>query len=163
MSFQPGAIDTAQPWRAEPVIAHSALLDASFRHWLGRPLLNPADDARAFAEHLYHAPFVVVSHGTEDDPLFNYANLAAQRLWELDWPRFVGMPSRHSAEPAARGERAESLAAALQKGFIAGYEGIRIARGGRRFHIRDGVIWNLFDRAGEPRGQAATFARWDFL
>ena len=43
------------------------------------------------AEALMDAPFVVLSHGTEDDPIFNYGNLAAQKLF-LEW---IGRLSPH--------------------------------------------------------------------
>ena len=95
--------------------------------------------------------------------LFNYANLCAQGLWELDWDAFVGMPSRRSAEVEARGDRSTALRSALSEGWLEGYSGIRITASGRRFKIFDGLIWNLLDGDGVRRGQAATFSRWEFV
>ena len=45
----------------------------------GRPLLErePGATDAENAQRLYGAPFVVLAHDTEPDPLFNYANLAA--------------------------------------------------------------------------------------
>ncbi len=139
------------------------MLNDSYRHWTGHCLLENPGDAEKLSRALYLAPFVLVSHGTEADPLFNYANLTAQRLWELSWGDFVGMPSRRSAELQAQADRSSALSSALNGGWLRGYSGIRIAAGGRRFRIYDGTIWNLLDVAGERKGQAATFSRWEFL
>lgn len=57
------------------------------------------DANHKLADALYRAPFVVLSHGTEPDPLFNDANLTAQRLSEMTWAQITAMPSRLSAEP----------------------------------------------------------------
>jgi hypothetical protein len=151
------------PWKQPRIVEHSRLLAHTFWHWTGRSLLAGDWAPEEGARQLYHAPFVLVSHGTEPDPLFNYANLAAQRLWELDWAALVGMPSRRTAETDAQGERAQVLRAALRSGFVEGYSGVRISGGGRRFWIRNGVIWNVLDEAGNMHGQAATFADWDYL
>jgi hypothetical protein len=154
---------TLSPWTDPVILAHSLLLDASHRHWLGRPLLEGSYSPRDLAEALYQAPFVLVSHGTEADPCFNYANLTAQTLWELDWEELVGMPSRNSAEVREQAQRARALNSASRIGFTSGYSGVRISSGGRRFRIFDGLIWSLLDHRGTYRGQAATFSRWEYL
>jgi len=150
-------------WQRPGITVHSQLLSNSFRHWTGRSLLDIPVEGEALTQALYRAPFVLVSHGTESDPLFNYANLTAQSLWGLAWNEFVGMPSRRSAEVEAQTDRTAALRTALSKGWVEGYTGIRIAADGRRFWIYDGIIWNLRDRDGSLRGQAATFSRWTFI
>lgn len=63
--------------------AHAALLAASYRHWTGRELVDAGLDPQARARVLFEAPFVVASHGTEPDPIFNYGNQAVVfREWE---------------------------------------------------------------------------------
>ena len=151
------------PWSTPRIIEHSLLLAQCYQRWTGRVLLEGEWEPPELARRLYEAPFVLVSHGTEPDPLINYANLTAQGLWELKWGELVGMPSRKTAEAAARGERSKALGSALQGGFVEGYSGIRVSAVGRRFLIENGVIWNLLDEAGEMRGQAATFSEWIYL
>ncbi len=34
-------------------------------------------------ETLYHAKFILISHGTQIDPVFNFTNLEAQKLWGI--------------------------------------------------------------------------------
>ncbi|MCP5115894.1 MAG: MEKHLA domain-containing protein, partial [bacterium] len=135
----------------------------SFRHWTGRPLLEGEWAPQELACRLYEARFVLVSHGTEPDPLFNYANLTAQRLWELEWDALIGMPSRKTAEKSAQDDRSRALHTALRGGFVEDYSGVRISAGGRRFRIEHGVIWNLPDGSGNLRGQAAMFSDWTRL
>jgi hypothetical protein len=151
------------PWTHPAIIDHSRLLADGFHRWTGRHLLRDRLSPEDLAHRLYQAPFVLLSHGTEADPLFNYANLTAQCLWELDWSQMVGMPSRRSAEPVEQAKRAQALGAAGQGGCLQGYTGIRISAGGRRFRILDGIIWTLLNAEGVRVGQAATFAHWEFL
>ena len=141
---------------------HALLLIESYGRLLGKALLPPgAPSARARA--LYEAPFVVVSHDTAPDPVFNYANLAAQRLFEMDWSAFVRTPSRLSAGPVHRNERARLLEEVTRKGYIDNYAGIRVAKSGRQFRIERAVVWNLTDARGHPAGQAAVFSDWQDL
>ena len=73
------------------------------------------------------------------------------------------MPSRKTAEPVERSERADMLKRGLQKGFIEDYQGIRITTTGKRFYIENAIIWNLQNDDGVRIGQAATFGEWKFL
>ena len=141
---------------------HAALLCTSYRRLTGTALLT-VDANHSLAEALYRAPFVVLSHGTEPDPIFNDANLTAQRLFEMTWAQITAMPSRLSAEPLSRKERARLLAAVSERGFIEDYQGVRISASGRRFMIEQATVWNLIDAQGRPAGQAATFAHWTRL
>ncbi|KOR30639.1 hypothetical protein TI04_04790 [Achromatium sp. WMS2] len=152
-----------QYWLEPKIILHSKLMYDSYSHWLGKPLITGIDDAQSLAEALYRAPFVLVSHDTDFDPKFNYANLQAQDLWQLGWPEFVGRPSRTSAETAEQQQRAQALNVAADAGFTTGYSGIRISARGQRFLILDGVIWNIVDTAGHCVGQAASFPKWEFV
>lgn len=145
------------------LLAHSELLLASYRQLLGTPLLPDAADADTPAQRLFNAPFALLSHGTEDDPIFNYANACALQLFELEFAELSTLPSRLSAEPALREEREQLLARVTQFGFIDNYQGIRISKSGRRFLIRNAIVWNLFDAQQVYRGQAACFHDWLYV
>ena len=152
---------TAEPGPANSyLVAHASLLRHAYRHWTGRDLLDPALAPEAAAQALYEAPYAVLSHDAGPDPCFTYANLTAQRLFEMPWPQIVGLHSRHSAEPLAREERERLLARVTQQGYIDDYSGVRISGSGRRFLIRHATVWNLLDAGGVYRGQAACFADW---
>jgi hypothetical protein len=141
-------------------VDHVQLLLDSFARLLGRELIERDGSAAEQAERLFQAPFVVVSHGTEADPVLNYGNAAALARWEMSWDELTRTPSRLTAEPVHRDERARLLARTREHGFVDDYSGIRIAKTGRRFRIEQAIVWNLTDEAGRHRGQAATFDRW---
>ncbi|KAM3099395.1 MEKHLA domain-containing protein [Phormidesmis sp. 146-12] len=150
------------PWQKASVIDHTQRLIKSFQHWTGK-LLVGQDSPEKQAQSLFEAPFAVVSHGTEPDPIFNYANAQALHLWQLDWKQFTQMSSRLSAEPVVQAERDRLLAEAKLKGYINDYRGIRITSTGQRFWIENVTLWDVFDENNRSFGQAATFSHWKFL
>ncbi len=131
------------------------LLADSYRRLTGRRLVAPGPD---IFRALWEAPRVIVAHGTEDDPVFFYGNRLALELFALDFEAFSRLPSRLSAEPLARAERARLLERVRLDGFIDDYAGVRIAADGRRFRIAGATVWNLIDPHGVLYGQAACFA-----
>lgn len=137
---------------------HAQRLCASYLRLTGRHLVDPGagDPVKA----LDGASFAVVSHGTEADPVFNYANRAALALFATDWTSFTRLPSRCSAEAAQQEAREKLLAQVAQQGFADDYCGIRIAADGRRFRIEDTTVWNVLDEDGRSVGQAARIPRW---
>ena len=145
------------------VIAHSQILARSLKHWTGRGLLQETAGPAELADKIFHAPFALVSHGTETDPVLNYGNAAALALWEMSWVEFSRTPSRLTAEAPNREERARLLAAVSARGFIDDYSGIRISKTNCRFRIAQATVWNLLDERGDYSGQAAMFSRWEFL
>lgn len=150
-------------WEQDSVITHSAMLARSYRRFTGRDLLPGLFNPLGWSRNLFAAPFVLVSHGTEADPVLNYGNRAALALWELSWEELKRTPSRLTAEAPEREERARLLAAVTAHGFIDDYSGVRISKSGRRFRIARATVWNLISERDEPCGQAATFDRWEFL
>jgi hypothetical protein len=143
-------------YRAE----HAALLVRSFQHWTDRSLLPVDQVVSSAAEALYHAPMVVVSHGTEPDPIFNYGNLSAQKLFAMSWGQLTRLPSRCSAEVVEQSERERLMRRVREHGYIADYRGVRISATGQRFFIEQAVVWNLLDAEEKLMGQAAVFDHW---
>ncbi len=149
---------------SEKILHHSQLLYHSFARTTGKSLLQTVPISEEFlAQALYEAPFVLLSHDTQTDPVFNYANLTAQQLWEMDWAQFTRLPSRLSAEPVAMAERQAMLGEAREKGYLSDYQGVRISSSGRRFLIKGAILWSLYDAQGAYQGQAAFFQDWTFL
>jgi hypothetical protein len=107
--------------------------------------------------------FVLLSHGTEADPLLNYGNQKALQLWEMTSAEFLQTPSRKTAESPLREERARLLQLVTSQGFINNYSGVRISKSGKRFQIKKAIVWNVSDENGQNIGQAATFQDWVFL
>ncbi len=152
-------------WSDPQLIYHSQLLAKSYKHWLKRDLMPLAAslDAVTFCQRLFEAPFALVSHGTEIDPILNYGNEAALKLWDLSWEEFIQTPSRQTAGPENQATRAALMAKVMQDGFIENYEGVRISSKGRRFKIIDAIVWNLLEESQEYAGQAALIKRWQYI
>ncbi len=140
--------------------AHIQLLATSYQRLTRRHLVDPDLDAEAAARHLFEAPFVLLSHSADADPIMTYANRTALDLFELDWEQLTRMPSRLTAEAPDRAERARLLAQVTAHGYIDQYSGVRVSSSGRRFRIDGATVWNLTDQAGHYLGQAATFDSW---
>jgi MEKHLA domain len=160
------------PWQTEAMIVHCQNLAFSYHHWTKLDLLSmptdpPPNSAWLMAERLFYAPFALLSHGLEADPILNYGNQTALNLWQTSWAQLTTTPSRQTAEPQAQSVRGELLAQALAKGFIQNYQGIRISSKGNRFAIANVTIWNLIDYrpeySGQKLGQAAMFTDWQML
>lgn len=133
------------------------LIAASFSRLTGRSLCPAANDP---ADALWSLPRVILAHGTEPDPVFFFGNRMALELFDMSAQDFIALPSRLSAEPLLREERARLLERVARDGFIDDYSGIRVSATGRRFRIEQAIVWNLIDEAGIAQGQAATFDRW---
>ncbi|TMV45958.1 MEKHLA domain-containing protein [Paenibacillus mesophilus] len=141
---------------------HARLIMDSYRKWTGKSLLDEGADSGNEFERLFRSPVVVLSHGTEPDPILNFGNRAALALWEMDWETFTRTPSRLTAEPMIREKRETFLKNVSDNGYVDNYTSIRISSTGRRFYIIETTVWNLADENGIVRGQAAAFRehRW---
>ena len=151
------------PWQTGFAVAQTQILARSLKHFTQRDLLPGDFPPPELAEKIFHAPFVIVSHDTEADPVLNFGNAAALALWEMSWAELTRTPSRLTAEAPDREERARLLAAVAERGFIDDYSGVRISKSGRRFRIARATVWNLLTEAGQPCGQAAMFREWELL
>ncbi len=149
---------------ADPQIVqwYQYLLD-SYVHWVKHELIQRNGTPLEQAERLFNSAFVVASHGVENDPLLNYGNQAALNLWAMDWQQFTQIPSRLTAEPVNREERARMLEQAGTQGYISDYRGVRISSTGKRFLVDQAIIWNIHKPDGTTIGQGATFSSWKYL
>ena len=145
------------------VILHNQRMLNSFQRWTGQELITRNSSPEEEAEVLFNAPFAVVSHDTEADPIFKYGNKKALELFEMTWEEFIKMPSRNSAEPMEQKLRAEFMANVTKNGFVDNYEGVRISNTGKRFLMKNAIVWNVLDEGGKYCGQAATFSSWMYL
>ena len=134
----------------------------SYEHFTGQPLVAGDRSYEAdIAKRVFEASFALVSHGTQTDPIFNYANQTAMELFEMSWFEFTALPSKCSAEPVSREERAKLLEQVTRDNYIDDYSGIRISKNGKRFCIEQATVWNVIDKdSRDYLGQAAVFSRW---
>ena len=142
---------------------HVERLCSSFHHWTGKPLLPhiKSNDDPVLA--LFDAPFVLVSHGTETVPIFNFGNRNALDLFEITWEQFTRLPSKNSADQDNQQDRAQLMAHVARHGYALDCKGIRISATGRRFLIEGATVWNVIDENNHYHGQAALFDNWAYL
>jgi hypothetical protein len=142
------------------LLQHSQHLLNSFKALTHQDLIDRTASIEIQASNLFYANFVIVSHDSNKDPIFNYGNQSALDLWEFDWKQFTRLPSRLSAEPLAQIHRDRLLLEVKNQGYIANYRSIRISRTGKRFWVENATIWTVTDNNGNDIGQAATFSKW---
>jgi len=141
---------------------HIAILDANLQRFTGHTLMNTDAKGGSLAKAVFGAPFALISHNHDSDPVFSYGNRTALELFEVNWQDLMNMPSRLSAELENREERAKLLAKVTKNNFIDDYSGIRISAKGNRFQIEHAVVWNLYHHDAYY-GQAAMFSQWKML
>jgi len=156
--------ETCEPCAGNDYLGeHAELILSSYFRMTGRNLIDPELSIDERYRVLFNAPFCVVSHNTETDPIFNYGNKVALALFEIQWNNFINLPSRLSAEPQTREEREQLLERVTQYGFIEDYKGVRISSLGKRFFVDDAIVWNMADKQGRYCGQAAVLFKWSKL
>lgn len=137
--------------------ARISLIAESYLRLSGQPLVDTHGDV---IDALWRSPVCIVAHDTADDPVFFFGNATALALFELDFTSFTKLPSRYSAEPLLREERARLLERVNRDGLIDDYAGVRVSSTGKRFRIARASVWNLIDEGGARHGQAAAFSDW---
>ncbi|HTI17988.1 MAG TPA: MEKHLA domain-containing protein [Trinickia sp.] len=137
-------------------IAFFTLLATSYRHFWSEHLV-PADmSTHEGTRWLYEsAPFLLLAHNAELDPVFIYGNKAAQRQFEYAWDELVQLPSRLSAAEPDRRERTTFIEQVRKDGCAENYRGIRIAKSGKQFWIERARLWQLVDDNQRLHGLAA--------
>jgi len=115
------------------------------------------------AIQVYNAEYVLLAHNGTSDPIFNYANQTALDLFEMSWEEFTQMPSKYSAESDEREHREKFLAEVMENGYSKNYTGIRISKTGKRFKIKNVMLWNVYDSEKNRIGQAALFDEYEYL
>jgi len=140
---------------------HVTILQANLQRFTGHDLID-VSDAELLSKAVFEAPFALISHNNEADPVFNYGNRIAMALFEIDWQDLIKIPSRLSAEAKNRDARNALLAEVTKNNFIDDYSGVRISAKGRRFQIEHAIVWNLYHN-NEYYGQAAMFSQWKRL
>lgn len=143
-------------------IKHGQLLCSSYTRWTNQSLLSE-NNPNKLLQGLYKAPFAIVSHGIEEDPIFNFGNKIALKLFEFNWEQFIQIPSRNSVEMTNRKQRDELMQRVSNDGHMVDYSGVRISSTGKRFKIEGATIWNIIDENEHYHGQAAMFKNWSTI
>jgi len=124
----------------------------SYQAALGEPLVDCKGDVTS---KVWNLNFPLIMHDNTIDPKFNYANKAAQNLFEYEENEILGLPSRLSA-PADQQKARKVIMEKLKKdSFITNYSGTRVTKTGKLFQIVNATIWNTYNQDRIFSGQAA--------
>lgn len=150
-------------WQKSDIITWTQIILNSYQQLLNKELIDRNGDELTQSKNLFFTDFVVFSHNTDLDPIYNYGNKKGLQLWEMDWQQLNNTPSRTTTQPLLREQREDLLAETTTKGYVKNCQGIRISRTGKKYQIKDITIWNLVDEKEKFCGQAATFSQWEKL
>jgi hypothetical protein len=160
--------------------AHVAMLNANLQKWTGRGLFaHMFEDTKDKSLHEWDdihmsSQFAIMSHGSSSGlsgPIINYANFGTCGVLELPRDKLLQFPAYMVAEPGWDQEEWQLALARLKelgtkysddptRQCISMYSGWRCTLPGqRRFYVRDGVVWNLYDQEEKYVGQAVLFDR----
>jgi len=166
MNHQPESWKALSPDNREFAVIHSRRMIESLVSLKSIPIYELALEEKKdeeLAEWIYTNRNAILSHGTQAEPLLNYGNSQALKLWGMRFDEFVGTPSQTTVEAKLCSERAKILARVNQEGLVYPYTGIRIAKNGSRFRIKDAKIWTVQDEKSNAIGTAAMFPDWEFV
>jgi hypothetical protein len=103
---------------------------------------------------------VVISHGTQDDPIFNYANEAGLKFFDYSEEEFVQLQSKYSTPDGfLRADRTVIVERVRDQGWVIIDKAVRQNKSGDCFLVHRILFFNVFDDDGKRIGQAATFDR----
>lgn len=151
------------------ITSHVTLLHDSLQKLTGRGIcerMGISEDVLQSSNDTYNDiclddRFVLISHGTEEDPIYNFANLAGLEAFVRTWEELIKIPSRQSVVFQTVDEelRIELIKSVTNDGYVEGASGTRVRGDDKFIRLVDAVVWNLYDSNGVYSGQAALFDR----
>ena len=109
-----------------------------------------------------HERYAVLSHGIQDDPIYNYFNTAALATFGYPETQVYQLASRYSAPPGhlRLARDAEIQSTTTQANVVRCIPtAIRQDKNGKQFVLCDLILWNVYDEEGQRVGQTALFDR----
>lgn len=143
------------------LLEHISIILKSYSSHTGKYFIPENFNNIESAKFCFNASFALLSHTNEKEPIFNYANESALKLFEMEWQELVLTPSKKSAEKIQQEDRKKLFEEVSQKG-ITNFTGIRVSKSGKRFFIEDGILFNLY-KDKNFYGQSAFFSKWKYL
>lgn len=152
------------------ILTHIRWVDASLRKWTGRGVVermgllntNIVVEDNSVYETIYNDNrYVLITHGTEVDPIYNFGNRAALTAFWRSWDNLVELPSAQSVVLQSQDEvrRKELMRQVTEQNYVDDATGIRIRDDGTFLRLVDAVVWNCINDEGIAIGQAAFFDR----
>lgn len=122
---------------------HVSILDMSLKKLTGRGVYDRMNIPQgALQEVLSNNRFVLISHGTQKDPIYNFGNTACLEAFVRTWQELCRIPSRESVVTRSQDDalRIELMNNVTNNGFVEGATGIRVTGDGRLIRLVDAVV-----------------------
>jgi hypothetical protein len=152
--------DSPYPGRVRDADRWVHLSSESLKNFTGKSLLERLEISSVSQVH-DHEGFAVLSHGVQDDPVYNYFNRAALLTFRYPESVVYRTPSRYSAPDGEERnvKRAQEVREALHQDLKEIPDAVRQTYSKDLIRIRDIVLWNVYDESGQRVGQTAVFNR----
>jgi MEKHLA domain len=103
--------------------------------------------------------FGILSHGIQEDPIYNYGNCAALQLFEQTLETLCQTPSRYSTVESLMEDRQQLIQNIRQMGYGTITNAVRTTSRGKLFVIPTIWIWHVYHDDGRRIGLAALYDR----
>jgi hypothetical protein len=134
--------------------------DDSLLKLTGKSLLDRMDSIEDVKEVHSCSRYAVLSHGIQQDPVYNYFNQGAFLTFQWPEDEVYKLPSRYSAPGGElRDQRDILMKKVVQEQAQTFPEAIRQTKSGKQFRLKNVLLWNVFDPEGTRVGQTALFDR----
>ena len=139
-------IPEVKPYGVKDITKHLMLIDQSLHSLTKKGLYERMGIPRTNTDILdIHRDkrYVVISHGTELDPIYNYGNAACLEAFLRSWDELCQIPSADSVVRRSVDEnlRIELMSKVTRDGYVEGATGIRrTGDAGRYLRLVDAVV-----------------------
>ena len=137
----------------QDIATHIQMLDNSLHNLTGKGIIerigisDNIDNLSTQKEFVYknicmNERWVLISHGIEEDPIYNFVNVAGLKAFVRTWDEFKKLPSRQSVVFQTTDEklRIELMKKVTTCGFVEGASGIRVRGDGQFLRLVDAVV-----------------------
>jgi MEKHLA domain len=151
--------NTIPEGRVPDMDAWIQLSSDSLKKFTGKSLFDYMDGVTQPSQVHDNKRYAVLSHGTQEDPIYCYFNKAALEQFQWTEETIYSLPSRYSAPDGAhRSARQADIEQAIQQDVTELASVIRQTRHGELFEMIKVLLWNVYD--GDQRvGQTALYDR----
>ena len=103
--------------------------------------------------------FGILSHGTQEDPIYNYGNQASLILFDQTLENLCKTPSRYSTVESLMDDREQLIQQINDAGYGTISDAVRTTTKGKLFVIQTIWIWHVYHPDGRRIGLAALYDR----
>ena len=122
--------------------------------------MDDDDEVTDISQIHNHERYAVLSHGTQEDPIYCYFNKAAFLQFKWSEDEIYQLPSRYSAPSGYdRDTREKDIEKSVLEDYSELSSVVRQTKDGELFEMVNVILWNVYDDDGQRIGQTALYDR----